>query len=239
MRRRVARIQRDEGGRPPVAAYGIAHELRTPLTSLVVGTRILGVDEINPGDRQNIARDVAVETQRLANAVEDLLVVTGLDSPHAADEPVSLQATVRAELDRACRLAPELTVRMLLADDVPTVMTDERSVQHLVRNLIASAVTAAGERGKLEAVVATSPTGAARIRVAGRARRRDRLTPIRRVGTPLRDGAASVLAERLGGSLARSSERGVERASLTFPPPSPGERAAGDERADDGTDMQV
>jgi hypothetical protein len=210
--------------RLPSAQYVVAHELRTPLTSLVVGSRILLGDSVNKARRREVARDVAAEAQRLSDAVEDLLVLAGLESSAGEAEPVSLQATVRAEIDRAGRLMPDLSVRTLLPPDVAPVVADARAVGHLVRNLVAAAVDAAGERGLVEVALVGDPAGRVRLRAAGRPGRR--AAAAGRPAAPLRDVAGRVLAERLGGSLAGTSGPAGSRFELVLP--------AGGDEPDDG-----
>jgi nitrogen-specific signal transduction histidine kinase len=218
---------RVDGGRAPAARYVVAHELRTPLTSVVVGTRLLLDNSIKAGRRREIAHDVAAEAQRLANAVEDLLVLAGFEGAAVQGDPVSLQASVHVELAMACRLAPDLTVRTLLARDVPPVVADAGRVEHLVRNLVAGAAVAAGENGQLEVAVVRAPAGGVSIRVAGRPRRRDGAAAAHRAGAaPLRDVATRIIAERLGGRLSRAFDRGAQRASVVLP--------VGDTSIDDG-----
>lgn len=217
--------------RSPSAHYLIAHELRTPLTSLVVGSRILLNGAVNGARRREVARDVAAEAQRLSGAVEDLLVLAGLEATAADPEPVSLQGGVRVEVGRAAHLAPQLRVRTLLASDVPPVVADGRVVQHLVRNLVAMAAEVAGDRGLVEAVLVGIPGGGIRLRVAGRPDRRDAPAGVGRPAAPLRDVATRVLAERLGATLLVVADPAAAVAELTLP--TGGEGASGAETPGD------
>ncbi len=192
----------------------VAHELRTPLTTLIVGSRIL-LGDTRKARRREVARDVAVEAQRLADAVEDLLVLVDLEAPPADREPVSLQATVRAAIERASRLAPDLSIRTLLAADAPPVVADGGAVTHLVRNLVAAAVDGAGESGLLEVALLGAPGGGVAIRLAGRPDRRATSAP--RATPRLRDVATHLIADRLGGRLEIATGRGVVRADLLLP----------------------
>lgn len=241
--RRVRPATPGAGQAPPSAArsasaqYVVAHELRTPLTSLVVGSRILLGDSVNKARRREIVRDVAAEAQRLSDAVEDLLVLAGLEATAAVDpEPVSLQATLRAEIDRASRLVPELSVRTLLAADVPPIAADGGIVEHLVRNLVAVAVDAAGDRGLVEAILVEEPGRRIRVRVVGRLPRRE-ATSVVRPAAPLRDVASRVLAERLGGTLSVATGAAFARAELLLPAGEGAllEGAVGERLSSDGT----
>jgi hypothetical protein len=210
----------------------LAHELRTPLTSLVVGSRILLGDAVDKARRREVVRDVAAEAQRLSDAVEDLLVLADLEATAAVDpEPVSLQVALRTELDRASRLVPDLSVRTLLAADAPPLIADGGIVGHLVRNLVAVAVDAVGERGLVEAVLVGEPGGRVRLRVVGRRDRRDAESAAGRPAAPLRDVASHVLAERLGGTLSVATGAAFARADLIVPlgEGAPGEEASGEE----------
>lgn len=202
------------GGRLASAQYVVAHELRTPLTSLVVGSRTL-LGDVNKARRREIVRNVAVEAQRLADAVEDLLVLASPEVPPVDPEPVSLQATVRAAIDRASPLAPELSVRTLIAADVHPVVADGGAIAHVVRNLVAAAIDAAGDGGLLEAVLFGAEAGGITLRLAGRPDARAK--PGRRPSAPLRDGATRLLAARLGGTLQLITTRDTVRADLVLP----------------------
>lgn len=217
--------QAPAAARPPSVHHVVAHELRTPLTSLVVASQILLGNSVSKARRREVVRDVAAEAQRLSDAVEDLLVLAGLEGGGVDPEPVSVQASVRAEIDRASGLVPDLSVRTLLAADVPPVVADGGSVEHLVRNLVAVAVDAAGDRGLVEVVLVREPGSRIRLRAIGRPDRRDAASVAGRSAGPLRDVASRVLAARLGGTFAVAAGSADARAELVLPA---GEGAPGD-----------
>jgi len=195
----------------------VAHELRTPLTSLVVGSRILLGDSVDKARRREVVRDVAAEAQRISSAVEDLLVLAGLEASEVDPEPVSLQASVRREIERVSRLVPELSVRTLLASDIPPVFADGGTVGHLVRNLLAAAVDAAGDRGLVEVILVGEPGRRIRLRVVGRPAARDAASVVGRPAALMREVASRLLAERLGGTLVVAAASARIRAEVVLP----------------------
>lgn len=225
-RARPAPRARPTVGQRPTAGYVVAHELRTPLTTLILGSRILLDNPVGAGLRRDVLHDVAAEAQRLSDAVEDLLVLAGLEATAHEVEPVSIQAAVRAELDRASRVARRLRVRALLPADVAPVVTDAGVLRHLVHDLVTASVEAAGERGVLEVILARMPADGARLCISARP------APaagdaVARPAAPLRRAAVRTLADRIGACLLLEEHAGRTRAELSLR----GTLAASDERS--------
>ena len=205
---RVERRPRDRGRRllaptsrgPSQDPEVVAHELRTPLTSVLLGSRILLQGTVRGTSRQEVVRDLAAETQRLADAVEDLLELVHLGGWTLRPEPVALQHLVRATLARAVAMAPTIRFRALLPADIGPVLADEALLGHLVQNLVAGACTVAAPGGRVDVTLAPRAGGRVRLRVAAIADLALRVPPAPS-SSELRQAATTRLAERVAARL--------------------------------------
>ncbi|MDJ0785219.1 MAG: HAMP domain-containing sensor histidine kinase [Myxococcota bacterium] len=135
-----ARIEELVGSQRTLLASA-SHELRSPLARLRVAIELLGDEDTRPeGARlealqERIVRDI----DRLDAGVEELLVVSRLD----------LQGTEgRSEVDLLAIAAEEAARFGLEAGgESVRVRGDDRSLRHLVRNLLANAERHAGREG--------------------------------------------------------------------------------------------
>ncbi|HET9347093.1 MAG TPA: ATP-binding protein [Candidatus Limnocylindrales bacterium] len=125
----------------------LSHELRTPITTIYAGSRLLArkVRRGSPSTDQ-IATDISVEAARLYDLVEDLLALTRLEREmlELTDEPVSLPRVAESAVRATASRAPNVPVIIGGAIDPPAVHGDAAYVEHVFRNLLASATRFGG-----------------------------------------------------------------------------------------------
>jgi signal transduction histidine kinase len=139
-----------------------AHELRTPVTAIEGFANALEDGTAStPEDREEAAAYIRSEAERLRLLVERLQELTVLD----LDPPVNLTQVDLAELAReeVARLEPDALSRgvVLMGPDgsAPTT-TDPDHVRVILENLVANALKATDDGGRIEiAVVARSELG--------------------------------------------------------------------------------
>ena len=120
----------------------LSHELRTPITTIYAGSRLLARRARRGSPPQDqIATDISLEAARLYDLVEDLLALTRLEREmlELTDEPVSLPRIAESAQRATATRAPNVPVIIGGATDPPAVHGDAAYVEHVLRNLLASA----------------------------------------------------------------------------------------------------
>jgi PAS domain S-box-containing protein len=120
----------------------LSHELRTPITSIFGGSKVLlRGEELDPAVRGEIIRDLADEAERLNRMVENLLVLARVERgvPLSGQEPILLQRVLPRIVAEERRHWPNLQLRLVVPEDVPTVAGDESYVDQVLRNLLSNA----------------------------------------------------------------------------------------------------
>jgi signal transduction histidine kinase len=214
----------------------MSHELRTPLNSIIALTELLasGSDPLTPEQRTQVdfIRRTAYDQLQLVGELLDLAKI------EAGRAEITLRAISVPELFLLLRtqlrpLVARSEVSLLFTSEpgLPMLITDERKIIHIMRNLISNAVkyTGAGEvlvaavsvGDGVELSVKDTGVGIAEadlgrifdefVQVAGEHQRR---SPGTGLGLPL----ARKLAELLGGELVAESALGVgSRFVVTLP----------------------
>ncbi len=139
----------------------VSHELRTPLTSvkgLVETLQDGAVDDVQVRDR--FLGTVAGETDRLIRLVNDLLLLSRVDSEALTLHPssVDLAALIRAAVDQ---LAPQaatrqVTIQIKAGADVPPIQADPDRLTQVLLNLLDNAVKYSTPGGVVTVVVETA-----------------------------------------------------------------------------------
>jgi signal transduction histidine kinase len=123
----------------------VSHEFRTPLGVIQSSAEILGdyLEELEPGERKEHLQSIAKNTRRMADMMEEVLVLGRLDAGKMAFQPAplglrSLCARLVDEVlsanDRACPIE-------LRAGDLPSeAHADEGLLHHIFTNLLSNAV---------------------------------------------------------------------------------------------------
>jgi signal transduction histidine kinase len=119
-----------------------AHELRTPLAGLRLHAEMLADGLGDPGRRDDYARRIAVEVERLGRVVTNLLGFARLERGRLHVEPRTgdLGAAVRACVERQrSTLAPAGVEVALAVDPLPAVAFDPDALEQILINLLDNA----------------------------------------------------------------------------------------------------
>ena len=118
-----------------------SHELRTPLTSIRGYTDLMqsgALDE--PAAREDALRRIQAESGRMAELVDDLLVLARLDQGRPLERaPVDLVAVASDAVKDARAVAPDQPIELLVPDRQVVVQGDEGRLRQVVANLLTNA----------------------------------------------------------------------------------------------------
>ena len=121
----------------------VSHDLRTPLTAIVTAGHALRSQTLSDRDRDELARAVVEEGERLSGMVERLLdlsrLQTGTATPHRV--PVALDEVLEAAVEPLG--AP---VELRLAAELPLVEADGAQLERAFANLVENAAVHAAGR---------------------------------------------------------------------------------------------
>lgn len=122
----------------------VSHELRTPLAALKAMAETLAAGAIDePGAARDFVRRMIGEIDRLTELVEQLLLISRLESgqPVIAPASVSPADLVEEARDRLGALVQRAGLRLLVgpADGLPTVAADRERVSQVFANLVHNA----------------------------------------------------------------------------------------------------
>lgn len=219
-----------------------AHELRNPLAGMRSQLEVALAKERSPEEYARVLRQVLEIETRLQSAVENLLLLSRLQStePGAAAREFQLadfefgpllRRSWKPHFDRAEE--KQLRIKWRIAPDIPRVRTSERLVELVVRNLFDNAVsyTAAGgtvevearwKSGRLVFAVENTNPGLSQADLDQMLARFWRADPARHgehlhAGIGL--GLCTRIAEVLEGDITPSlTSAGMLRMEFTFPP---------------------
>lgn len=134
-----------------------SHDLRTPLAGVIGNAELLLRANPPRAERETRLVDLVREAQRAARLVDDLLLITRLDTPQSTlrREPVALTDVA----DRAITLArlrrPDRTITLTAAE--ATVSGDPDHLQRALANLLDNATTATPPGGHVTLTITTTP----------------------------------------------------------------------------------
>ncbi len=116
-----------------------SHELRTPLASLRTNIEVLQrADGLPAADRADLLRDLVTQTDELTNLVADVVDLSRRGESQADFEDVRLDEVVRAGLERARRLAPQVVFAERIEPWL--VRGNPERLTRLVANLLDNAI---------------------------------------------------------------------------------------------------
>jgi light-regulated signal transduction histidine kinase (bacteriophytochrome) len=185
----------------------ISHELRTPLTTIASFTESLDVDDLAPAERSLALTAVRRNTERMLALVDDLMVVSRLQTGDLPLTPVALDPAeaLREAVDR-------LDLTASVAAVGATVLTGDRQrLRELFYAVIGTVACSAADRS----ATVTATTGPSSWTLTVTARQAEELTdellmagmlaipepPYRRRSTALWMLLADAIASRHGGSV--------------------------------------
>src|SRR3954453_21830785 len=144
----------------------LSHELRTPITTIYGSAHLLRRDPA-PAVRKELLNELAAETDRLYQLVEDLLVLSRYERGRleVALEPVLIGHVVTEAVRSEAAQHPGLRVDLELDDPLPTVLADPTYLRQIVRNLVSNAAKYAGPEPHMT-VTGTATEDRARLEFA-------------------------------------------------------------------------
>jgi K+-sensing histidine kinase KdpD len=190
----------------------ISHELRTPLTTIASFTESLDTDDLAPAERSLALSAVRRNTERMLTLVEDLMVVSRLQTGDLRLEPsrVELPTVIREAADLLATREPH-TAATLDAGDGPPLWADGPLLRDLFYAVLGTVASGAADRSAV--ILATARRQSWTITVT--ARQAEQLTdehlmagmlaipepPHRRRSTALWMLLAEAIAARHGGAV--------------------------------------
>ncbi len=147
-----------------------SHELRTPLATVRGYAELLRQGAVtDPGDVAVTMRRIEDESIRMGGLVDDLLLLTRLDSQRPLERgPVDLTVLAADAVQDARALDPTRHVRLLgLSGDLAptTIEGDEARLRQVVTNLVGNAVNHTPSGTDIEIAVGTGAAGRAKLEV--------------------------------------------------------------------------
>jgi signal transduction histidine kinase len=128
-----------------------AHEFRTPLATINSGVYLMSRSD-DPDRRKQKAKQIEGQIQRITRLVDNLLLMTRLDSDNAlANDPVDIEQILRT----ACKLAYENcpgnhNLHVEIQPDLPSVMGDADYLSDALEEIIDNACRFTPEDGKID-----------------------------------------------------------------------------------------
>jgi PAS domain S-box-containing protein len=121
-----------------------SHELRTPLAHIKGFTSTLRQPDVewDEATRQDFLAEIEREADRLGGLITDLLNMSRLESGAMEQHPrvpVAPAVLVSAGLDRVRGLLGNAQVQVDVASNLPSVVVDAASLEHVVGNLVENA----------------------------------------------------------------------------------------------------
>jgi K+-sensing histidine kinase KdpD len=190
----------------------ISHELRTPLTTIASFAESLDIDDLAPDERSLALAAVRRNTERMLTLVDDLMVVSRLQTGDLPLHPgsVDLVTIVGEAADLLAAREPH-TAATLTAGDGPKLTADGPKLRDLCYAVLGTVASGAADRSA--AVTATADPAGWTVTIV--ARQAEQLTdehlmagtlaipepPYRRRSTALWMLLADAIATRHGGSV--------------------------------------
>ena len=123
----------------------VSHEFRTPLGIIQSSAEILEdyLDQMEPPERQDHLQSIRKNTHRMAETMEEVLLIGSFDAgkmefkPAALDLPTfarSLVEEVRSATNGRC------PIELSLSDMPAEILADERLLRHIFTNLLTNAI---------------------------------------------------------------------------------------------------
>jgi PAS domain S-box-containing protein len=134
----------------------VSHELRTPVTTIFGNARLLRDKggRLAAADRDSMIADIAGEAERLLGVVENLLLLTRLESGiHPDPEPQVLAHVVRIVLESFRRRHPERSIELTGEPRNIIVEADRPYLDLILENLLSNAVKYSSPDGPIEVAI--------------------------------------------------------------------------------------
>lgn len=205
---------------------GVGHDLRTPLTTIAGYSEALEGGEVDEEEVRRIGSVLGVQSRQLSRLIEDITLLARLEQPEfdLRYEEVDLPAHVGEVVEGFRRRFEEMDVNLVI-DTEPSgpIETDPDRVAQIAYNLVENALRFTPASGTVTVRVGPTANSSVRLEVedTGSGIHDDDLPKIfdrhfvagqrqiRNEGTGLGLSIVEGLTERLGGSVAAESSKGV------------------------------
>ena len=134
----------------------VSHELRTPVTTIFGNARLLRDkgDRLSQSDREEMVSDIAGEAERLLGVVENLLLLTRLESGiHPDPEPQVLAHVARTVLESFQRRHHDRAIELTSEPRHLIVEADRPYLDLILENMLSNAVKYSPARSPIEVVI--------------------------------------------------------------------------------------
>ena len=182
----------------------VSHELRTPVTTIFGNARLLRDKgrRLSAVDRTSMITDIAGEAERLLGVVENLLLLTKLESGiHPDPEPQVLAHVTRTVLESFQRRHPERIIELTGEPRHLIVEADRPYLDLILENLLSNAVKYSPPDAPIELSIKATD-GEAQVLVLDRGIGLEGTDPEQLFGAFYRSDAARAKASGLGIGLA-------------------------------------
>jgi len=199
---------------------GAEHDLRTPLTTILLGSRILRrVGKARQdAELQEVASAVEADAERLRDVVEDVLIATRSSGEPLAlnPEPLLLERMVSHAVEHERKRRPQVGFALRMAGREAAVLGDETCLEHVLRDLVATAAIQAMPGSTIDVAVESGRlTIAAEARASEPATGMDQREPDD--SQQWRLDVCGDLVDAMGGRLSLAADVGSQRISLELP----------------------
>ncbi len=134
----------------------MSHEFRTPLNAILGFSDMLGqVDAgvLPPEKFKEYAADIHASGRHLLGLIDDVLDISEIEAGrrHVDKSPIDVKSTLESCLHNVTPQAKEAGIDLVceIADDLPTLHADKRSVVQIVLNLLSNAIKFTGAGGRV------------------------------------------------------------------------------------------
>ena len=148
----------------------VSHELRTPVTTIFGNARLLQdrSDTLPAPSRRSMIDDIAADSERLLGVVENLLLLTRLESGTRPDlEPQVLDHVVRKAVRSFRKRHPARRIRLRVEGRHVIVDAERTNIDLLVENLLSNADKYSPPGGEIQVSLGIAQ-GEARVTVVDR-----------------------------------------------------------------------
>ncbi|HEU5047611.1 MAG TPA: sensor histidine kinase KdpD [Rickettsiales bacterium] len=132
----------------------VSHDLRSPLASITEASGAIIMDEgkLAREEIRDLAGSINQEASRLSRIITNLLDVMSLESGslHLDKQPHSVEAMVKATLERLASVLTQHQVELHADPDLPMVVVDAGMIEQVIGNLLENAVKYTPLESKIE-----------------------------------------------------------------------------------------
>ncbi|HMK07651.1 MAG TPA: PAS domain-containing sensor histidine kinase [Anaerolineales bacterium] len=121
----------------------VSHELRAPLTNIRAGLELMLPEGAGvPEPARSALRLIQEETARLGSFVEAILDLSALEAGRfpLRSAPLDFTAEARSAVERLRSVPGHERIRLLLGDDLPAVLADDRALASVLGHLLDNAL---------------------------------------------------------------------------------------------------